>query len=353
VGTKGAIVVWTEPAAGLERAFAVPLDDALRARAEPLPVTPEGESVQRPMIYPMEDRFLLVHWDTRVPGVYARYLDADGRIVSGQKTIAQALGGPSSPTVTMLPDKNLLFAWVQPSDKNTEDIYAQKFTRELEPIGEKIRLTAFTPKPVGRTRARHLTLGADSESIRLTFKLERDADRPVVTLRVPFASLTEPGVTSEGMNPRTPDRVVGKLSVLSKPKMRVETPTMACASDHCFTAWHEEAKDGVWASLLKGDEALFAREFVENLGKSPGINVNSSGKMQLFWYERARGLVTGTLDRDRIAESSTVARFTPLASAERTAPAVSAGLKENEWYATWIDFEASVAEVYAVRVECK
>ncbi|MBK6517701.1 MAG: serine/threonine protein kinase [Polyangiaceae bacterium] len=353
VGAHGAIVVWTEPTGGADQAYAVPLDEALRARAKPLPVTPEGESVQRPMIFPMEDKFLIVHWDTRLPGIYARYLDADGRIMSGQKTIAQALGGPSSPSVTILPDKNLLFAWVQPSDKNTEDIYAQKFSRDLEPVGEKIRLTAFTPKAVGRTRPRHLTLGADSESVRLTFKLERDADRPVVTLRVPFESLAEGGVNGEGMNPRTPDRVVGKMNVLSKPKTRVDTPSLACAPDHCFAVWHEESKDGIWAALLKGEEPLFAREFVENMGRSPGINVNSSGKLQLFWYERMRGLITGGINRDSVTEGSTVARLTPLASAERMAPAVSAGLKDNEWYAAWVDFEASVAEVYAVRVECK
>ncbi|NUP06417.1 MAG: serine/threonine protein kinase [Polyangiaceae bacterium] len=351
VGVKGAIVVWTEPSDGVELAHAVALDESLRARTKPFVVSPEGELIQRPQIYPMGDRFLLTYWDTRPPNILARYLDADGRIETGQKTIATAPGGASSPTVTMLPDKNLLFVWVEPSDKLTEDIYARKFTTDLDPIGEKIRLTAFTPRVTGRTRPRFPTVGVDGEAVRITYKLERDPDRFVQHLRIPFASLNEGGVNATGMGPRTPDRFIGKATLVSKPRMRTEQPTMACSSERCFSVWHEEGHDGIWAGLLQGDaDPLFAREVVPNSGKNPGIGTNSKGLMQVFWYERGKGLVTAGLNRDGMTDGSTVARMT---SVDRPAPSVSAGLKDNEWYAAWTDFEAGMAEVFAVRVECK
>jgi hypothetical protein len=355
VGTQGAVVVWTQNTEGTEQVQAVSLDEFLRAKTKPFDVTPEAQSVARAEIVPMGDKFLLTYWDTKGSegGSYARYLGPDGRIESPAALIAKAPGYANSPTVVMAPDGALLFIWLEPSDKNTEDLYARRFDREsLKPLGEKVRLTAFTPRVGGRTKARNPVAGVDGDSLRLTYRFEKDPDRAAVHLRVPFTAIAEGGVNANNMTTRTPDRFLGMAEVISKPRMRADAVGMVCAPEICFAVWHEEGQDGIFAApFIKGSQSpLYKDEVVKNAGRNPGIGVSSSGNMQLFWYESKGRLVTSSIKRDELGAPSTVAR---VAGIDRPWPAVSAGLKDGEWYAAWSDYEGGQAEVYVVRVECK
>ncbi len=352
VNPSGTVMVWTEMADGTEHTYAVALDEALRAKTKPFNVTPEAQLVQRPELYAAGDRFLLVYWDTKgEPGVYARYLDQDGRIASSASKIAVAAGGAASPTVSVMPESKLLFTWTEPTDKNTEDFYARMFTSSFEPASEKVRLTAFKPSPVGRARVRFPVGAVDGDSLRLAYRFERDPERVVQHIRVPFKALTEGGVKADNMTSNTPDRIAGALEVVSPAKTRAENPSMACSPNDCFVVWHEESRDGVWAAPIPIGTAtpLYKREVVNNLGRNPGVGVDAKGQYQLFWFERTK-LMTSRLDRDGVREPSVVGRMT---TADRPEPSVSPGLVPNQWYVAWNDFEGGHPEAFVARVDCK
>jgi len=352
VSAAGTVMVWTEMADGNEHTYAVALDEALRAKTKPFDVTPEAQLVQRPEIYASGDRFLLIYWDTRgEPGVYARYLDKDGRIDSSATKIAMAAGGAASPTVSLMPDQKMLFTWTEPTDKNTEDFYARIFSPSFEPAGDKVRLTAFKPSPVGRARVRFPVGAIDGDSLRLAYRMERDPDRVVQHIRVPFTALTEGGVKSDGMTSNTPDRIAGALEVVSPAKMRADNPSMSCSPNDCFIVWHEENRDGVWAAPVPigTPVPLYKREVVNNLGRNPTVAVDSKAQFQVFWFERSK-LMTSRLDRDGVREPSVVGRMT---TADRPEPSVSPGLVPGQWFVAWSDFEGGHPEAFVARVDCK
>jgi len=353
VGPHGAVLVWTETTDGQEQAHAVGLDEALRAKTKPFNVSPEGLAVQRPEIMAIGEQFLITYWDTRGPemGVYARYLDANGRIASAATAIAKAPGGASSATVSVLADKTLLFTWLEPTDKNTEDVYARKYTADLQPSGDKVRLSAFTPKPIGRTKPRAMSGAIDGDSLRLTFRLERDPERVTFHMRTPLDAIVGKGVTSDGMTSKMPDRFLGEGTLVSPLRQRADYPSMSCTPEGCFIVWNEELRDGIFAApVLKGaGTPLYKKKVVQGAGRNPGVGAAAQGDQQLFWYERGK-LMTSRVDRDGIRDTSVVARMT---SVDRPAPSVAAGPEKNQWFAAWNDFEGGTAEVFAVRVVCK
>jgi serine/threonine-protein kinase len=351
LGPRGPVMVWTEADGGTEQAYAVALDDSMRAKTDVFPVTPEGQNVQKPEILRVGDKLLLTYWDTRGPeaGVYARFLDADGRIASTATLVARTVGGASSPTAVELPDNSVIFSWIEPTDKNTEDLYIQKFNG-LTAAGEKTRVTALRPG-VGKTRIRFPVAAIDPEALHLSFRLERDPDRQVQHLRIPLNGMAQ-GVSAEGMTSSSKDRTIGEMVTINAPKTRADWPSLGCVGDNCYIAWNEEGRDGVWAAFFEKAAAtpLWKRQVVKNAGRHPAIGTSGApGEAQLVWFERGR-VMTSKLDRDGIREPSVIAR---VSSSEQPQPSVSAGEKPGEWYVAWLDYEGGHLEAYSARVECR
>ncbi len=357
-GPQGPVIAWTELQDGTEHAFALALDESMRARTTPFPVTPEGQSIQRPELLPVGERFLLSYFDTRGPdaGVYARFIDADGRIASPATVIAQALGIATSPAVVALPDDGnvkggFIFTWVAPTEKNTEDLWARRFDADLKPVGEPIRLTAVHPSPVGRVRVRFPTAAFDGEGLRVTYRLDRDPERQVRHLRIPLADLAAPGVNSEGMTASTKDRNVGEVEILTLGRSRADWPAMACSGKACWVAWNDEGADGVNGAYFDGPSAkpLYKGEIVKRAGRHPGLGASKSGEIQLVWFERLR-VMAGKVDRDGVHDPAAVAR---VAGNDQPPASVAPGSKAGEWLIAWQDYEGGHQEVYGARVECK
>jgi serine/threonine-protein kinase len=351
VGPKGTVMAFTQLTDGAQQVYAVGLDDALKARTLPFEVTPESQQVQKPELIPVGDKFLLTYWDTggAESGVYARFLDSEGRIASAASLIAKAVGGASFPAVAATED-GFLFTWTEPTDKNTEDLYARNFSPTLEPVGEKVRLTVFKPTPANRTRVRFPQLWVEGESARLLFRLERDPDRVADLLTIPLVNIKD-GARVDAQVSAT-DRFLGTLEPVSPPKMRADGPSMACAEGICLSVWNEEGKDGLWAAPITAGSPspLFKREIVKNLGRHPTLAADPASKtMQLFWYERGK-LQTASVDRDGAKEASTIARMT---TQDQTSPSARPGRKPGEWFVVWNDFEGGQPEVFVARVECK
>lgn len=350
VGPTGTVMVFTQLSDGAQQVHAVGLDEAMKAKTLPFEVTPESQQVQRPELTPVGERFLLTYWDTSSAesGVYARFLDAEGRIASAATLVAKASGGASFPSIAPI-EGGFLFSWVEPTDKNTEDLYVRKFNENLEPQGEKVRLTLLRPTPANRTRIRSPQLHIEGDKARLLFRLERDPDRIAALLTVPLATI-DAGTKLESKG--AGDHFLGALEWLSAPKMRADSPTLACIDGACLATWNEESKDGIWTAAVPADATapLFKREIVKNLGRRPALAEDPTNKAtQLFWYERGK-LQTAAVDRDGIKDVSTIARMT---SQDQATPNPRAGRKAGEWFVVWNDFEGGQPEVFVARVECK
>jgi serine/threonine-protein kinase len=351
VGPTSTVMAFTEVADGKQVAWTVGLDEAMRAKTEPIEVTPEGLQVQRPELIPVGDKFLLTYWDTAGPesGVHARFLDDTGRIASAPTLIAKAVGGASFPSVASTGD-GFVFTWVEPTDKNTEDFYARYFDASLKPLGEKTRLTVLKPTPSNRTRLRSPSLSIDGDSLRLFFRLERDPDRIVELLTVPLAAIRD-GAKIEGAGGPV-DKNLGTLELVSPPKFRADSPSLGCIEGLCLATYNEESKDGIFvAPTLSGQsKPLFKGEFIKGAGRRPAIAADAPNKaLQLFYYERGK-LQTAAVDRDGAKEPSTIARMT---TQDQTAPTPRPGRKPGEWFVVWTDFEGGQPEVFVARVECK
>ncbi|MFO0549273.1 MAG: serine/threonine-protein kinase [Polyangiaceae bacterium] len=351
VSSGVALIGWTESDAGVEQAYAVALDDALRARTLPFPITGEAQSVQRPEIIGVADKFLVTYFDSRghEAGVYMRMLDADGRVATGPKLVAQAPGFASWPTASVMAENQLLLTWVEPTNQNTEDLYARYYDFNLEPTSDRARLTVF--RPSGRAKIRFPMAWPDVSSLHMTMRLERDSEILAMHYRIPLEGLPQKAVNTDGLTATSPDRVLGDLETLNTDRSRAETPSMACTKDACFIGWNEIGKDGVWVAMIPKGEAkpLWKRELVKNAGRHPAI-ASDGETAQIFWYERNR-VMTAKLDRDGLSgDPSVLAR---VGTMEQPTPSASPGRKKGEWYVAWLDFEGGHPEAYVARTECK
>ena len=98
-GLSSAVMTWTDNRDGQKRAYAVPLDDALRNRKLPIDITPEGAKVYTPTLLPFAQRFLAVYWDAQgaAAGVYTRWLD-NNAVIAGPPLLATTTSTPPSPS---------------------------------------------------------------------------------------------------------------------------------------------------------------------------------------------------------------------------------------------------------------
>jgi serine/threonine-protein kinase len=349
MGPHGPVVVWTENRDGNEQAFAVGLDDSLRPRTTPFPVTPEGQAIGRPEIVLSGDRFVMTYWDARgsEAGIFARFLDPDGRIASSASLVGQAAGGASWPSIAQLPDKKgFNIAWVAPTERNTEDLFMRHLSENLEPQGDPTRVTALKPSPMSKVRARYPDLGIDGDALHLTFRLERDPDRSVEHLRIPMADL---GKTVDAKDP-TQDATVGEMTLVNQDKGRADQPTISCAGGACYVAWSDENKDTAWVAYFdKGAGKATVRNRFPPRSKHPIISATADGKAQAFWFEGGK-VMTALVDRDGVHDPSRIAR---VSGELQPTPSVAAGKKPGEWYVAWLDYETGHLEVYVARTQCK
>ncbi len=349
VGPRGPVVVWTENRDGNEQAFAVGLDDSLRARTNPFPATPEGQAIGRPELLGVGERFVLTYWDARGPeaGVFTRFLDVDGRVASSASLVGQAAGGASWPTLASLgAKKGFEVAWVAPGDKNTEDLYMRKLSDTLEPEGDPVRVTSLKPTPISKVRPRYPDAAIDADALHLTFRLERDPDRIVEHLRIPLADL------GKGVDAKDPsqDYTMGEMVLVNQDKGRADQPTIACGGGACYIAWSDENKDTAWVAFFdKGVGKATVRNRFPPRSKHPAIYVNEDGKAQAFWFEGGK-VMTAAVDRDGVHAPSRIAR---VSGELQPVPSVAPGKKPGEWYVAWLDYETGHLEVYVARTQCK
>jgi serine/threonine-protein kinase len=347
-GLSAALMLWTDDRDGQRRAYAVPLDEALRNLALPLNVTPEGARVRVPAIVPAADRFLAVYWDAAggSPGVFLRWLGADG-IVAGPPVpvTVDAKPGSFDAYAVRASDGSFVVGWSELAELDSADLFMRVFDPQLRPRGPAVRLTDYVGRAGAPARVRDVELAVGEGMTHFAYGLAHGAQQQVRYLAVPTTS--EP----PGLGPRPPggarERSLGDEILLDGRNEQVIDPAIGCTSGGCFVAW-QALRGGATVAFVEGRsrKVQWHKTFAPR-GRHPTVAVAPSGEARLVWAEGGR-LVTAAVGREGIGPATRIARIV----GDQPPASLSAGAKRGEWFLGWLDFEAGHLEPYAARFVC-
>ncbi|AKT43355.1 serine/threonine-protein kinase [Chondromyces crocatus] len=351
-GPRGPVVAWTDAHEGSEHAYAVLLDNTLRATGPAVDVTPEGAAVGRPDLKRVGDKLVLTYWDAKGPeaGVHVRWLDPDGRIAGPAVSVASIpRGGNFWPSLAIAPD-GFFVVWSDDTDmtSDSEDLFLRRLSSNLEPLGAPVRLTDVVPAGPVKPRARFPSAVVHGDALHILFRLEREPRHMIQHMRLPLADAdksVEPARRGERV-----DRLAGEVAMVEAEKTRSDGPAIACGAESCYLVWHGDPPTGSASAAYVDPSAaqpLWRKKFAKH-GMHPAVAVDAEGHAQLFWYEGGR-VVTAALTRDGVGPPTRFARVT----GDQPMPSVTPGTKPGEWYAAWLDYEAGHLEPYVARVQCR
>jgi serine/threonine-protein kinase len=350
MGTQGPVVVWTDAHDGSEHAYAALLDATFGVAAGPFDVTPEGNAIARAELTSVEDRFVLTYWESRgaESGVHVRFLDSSGRIAGPAVAVTLSKSQNFWPSLTRASDGSFFIGWTDEGDSNSDDLFLRHLGSTLAPIGDPVRITDLAKTGGSRPRARVPALASLGDALHIAFRLERDPERLIQHLRLPFSETTsglEPAPKARG----AVDRYVGESVLVNTDRARGDAPSLACERDACILAWHGELQNGAWASYIQParPQPLWRKKF-SKLGAHPASAMATSGQGQLAWFEAGR-VQLASIGRDGVGRPTKLLRVT----GEQPMPSIATSNKPNEWLVAWLDYEAGHLEPYAARVLCK
>ncbi len=352
----GVVLAWVDNhlEARRRQTYTLLLDRALRRAGDPNQVTPEAASVRQPELVPAGDKVVLVYWDEggKESGVYARLLEANGKISGPPKRLSRINNSEFYPAITAAPGGGYWAVWSEVLSPGTTDIVARELSASSDPKAEAVRLTAFPQAKATVTRATMPDATVAHGKLHVALSLELDPRRrQVMLLSVPLAELGK-GLEMPSSKPgaRLPKPMlenVGVLIPLSAPHSRNVQPRVACSEEGCYVAWNDE-KAGASVAFVERDKSqkLWSREFSPK-GQSPAL-ATGHGLVQLAWFEESRVRMAG-VTRDGVGKSSTVNRVNGF----QPTPALVPGGRSGEWLLSWRDYEAAHLEVFALRAVCR
>jgi serine/threonine-protein kinase len=350
---EGPLLTWVDNHADPRRrqGYAVLLDDALRRRGPPLAVTPEATNVDDFDSHAAGNRVALVYADAagKESGVYSRLLETDGRIATSSRRLSSAK--PAEFEVSLAAgDGGYWVVWTEQLEFGSTDLVARKLSAALEPIGEPVRLSAFTLVKGLTQRATTPQAVVSHGELEIVFALQLPNQRQqVMLLSVPLSQLAN-GLPMPKPGKRLPppknDTTLGTLRNVTLVIGRSPEPGIACTPEGCLVAWDEEKQGASVAFLAHGQaKPLWHREFAQK-GSRPVLYGDEAGGAAA-WFEESR-LKLAAIGRDGLGNPSTVNRV----SGFQPRPALSRGGKPGEWLVAWRDFEAGHHELFALRAEC-
>jgi serine/threonine-protein kinase len=203
-----------------------------------------------------------------------------------------------------------------------------------------------------KTRVSGAQAAMAGSNLEILLRLERDVARPVM-----FVHIADPTVAMrEGLGDPVPghkaDRTVGTMKVLTPEKERGDAPSLACATDACFIAWHGEkvgtSTGGGFAGFIdaKTGQLLWRKKFVVQGGK-PSVGMGPKGEAAIAWFEQGR-VRLAAIGREGVGAPSVLARV----AGDQPRPSVAMGATAKEWAVAWLDFEAGKLEPYALAATC-
>jgi eukaryotic-like serine/threonine-protein kinase len=352
----GVVLAWVDNHLDPRRrqAFTVLLDRALRRLNEPTQVTPEAASVRQPELRRAGDKVALVYWDEggKESAVYARLLEANGKIASPAKRLSSIKNSEFYPAVASAPGAGFWAVWAEQIAPGTTDIVARELSDNTDPKAEPVRLTAFLPAKTTATRATMPDATIAQGKLHVALSLELDPRRrQIMLLSIPLGELgsgLDMAPPKRGARPAHPPlESMGVLVPVSAPHSRNVQPRVACTEEGCYVAWNDE-KAGASVAFVERDKTqkLWSREFSPK-GQSPGLAA-AHGIVQLAWFEESR-VRMASVTRDGVGKPSVVNRVNGF----QPTPALVPGTKSGEWLLSWRDYEAAHLEVFALRAVCR
>lgn len=343
----GTVAIYSDDHEGGGRihAYATLLDASLRPTALPIDVTPEAETVTRLDAKAVGDQIALAFVDARgqAAALYSRWLDERGRIVGPSTSVGPARAG--SPSITS-EGGNLWIAWEERQEGEHTDLMVRKVpgTGQAPPA---TRLTDLrkVPQKVGPPQ-----IGMQHGALDILFRLDRDNNRVVESLRVPVEDGLPPAsVLSEPKGHS--DHVTGTRRALSPTTEKADTPQLACGVDGCFAVWHIEkptAGGGANAAFLdpKNGQMVWRKKFASSGGR-PSVAIGVGGIGRIAWLEQGK-VKTAQITRDGVGPASILARV----AGDQPPPSLVVGATPNDWTIAWLDFEAGKLEPYALSATC-
>src|SRR5690606_14520722 len=154
---------------------------ALRRTGPMLVVTPEAGEVHDPQLFPVHDGIGLLYSDARgqTQGIYARKLDLDGSVKSPARLLSAVDAGFCyGPTLARAEDGTFWVAYTQITDSKAKvhDLFVRHLDRDLVPLSEPVRLTAYASPKRNRTTASQAAIDAAHGRLDITYRLRRGSD---------------------------------------------------------------------------------------------------------------------------------------------------------------------------------
>jgi hypothetical protein len=355
VTAKGPVVAWVDNHQDPRRrqVWSVLLDSAMRRISLPIDVTPEAQSVRQFEIVPVGEHLALVYWEDggKDPGVYARLLDAEGKIETSLRRLSSSRKGDYYPSLAPAANGDIWAVWEEEFEGNVSDVVARRLGPDLEPKANVVRLTAFRAPSGNARQPRTPSAVIDRNQLLVAFAKDLGGQRIQVMLQT--IPLDDPALqtgiaykTGKGVRPpRKNDEVLGTMKSVSPASSRNPQPRLTCTDGGCFVAWDDEKAGALLAFVDRERGPLWHREF-GNKGANPGLAQDERG-LVVAWFEGAR-LKLAPIAREGIGTASLVSRVSGL----QPPPDVTRGNKAGEWYVAFRDYESAHLEVFALRAEC-
>jgi serine/threonine-protein kinase len=342
MGKSSAMITWADARDGKRRAYAVPLDDALRNKKLPGSITPEGHRAMTPMLLPVDDRYLASYWDEAL-GVNVRWLDSDGVIAEAPIAITDRTPGAYFAHAS-LAGSGFAVAYADRKEADSVDLFYRMLDKEGIPVAEAVRVTDYINQGPLPSRVRDVQVAVVGDKIHFAYTYVLGALQQIRYQVVP-TDTAAPGLEA----PEGPleERTLGIMVAITQGAEKSEDPTLSCFSEGCYVAWTRRTGGAGVAFVDQEAKVQWHNLFAPN-GKKASIALAESGEAQVVWVEGGR-IVTGSLGRSGVGPSSKVARVV----GDHPPPTLTPGAKKGEWYIAWLDYEAGHQEPYALRMECQ
>jgi serine/threonine protein kinase len=354
ITSKGPVIGWVDNHLDPRRrqVFTVLLDSAMRRISLPIDVTPEAQNVREFQIVPVGERLALLYWEDsgKEQGVFARLLDAEGKIDTSLRKLSSGRKGDYYPSLATTPNGDFWAVWEEEFENSASDVVARHLGPDLEPKTAAVRLTAFgAPPGSGRQpRMPAATIGRGQ----LFVALAKDLGSQRVQVMLQTIALDDPALTTgivrkvaKGAAVKKGDEVIGSVKSVSSASSRNPHPRLTCPDVGCFVVWDDEKAGGLMTFVDHERGPLWHREFGSK-GAAPGIGRDEKS-LAIGWFETAR-LKFAPLVRDGIGTPSVVSRVSGI----QPPPEIAKGSKAGEWYVAFRDYESAHLEIFVLRAEC-
>jgi serine/threonine-protein kinase len=334
------------------------LDEAQRRIAVPQLATPETMNARYPQFWkldygtPTTPGVALIFWDatSRQAGIFARKLDAAGRIQGGLKNIAPLSKDEYAPAIVRTQDGSYWVAWEDDGSDGAQNLLIRHLTTDFDPTGPVVSLTALKPDRALRPSAVRPAISVSNGKLRVLFTLRQGQQRRVYSLVLDESSELLRTVTTPKISTNTTTldhRFLAPLEALGREGTASDDARTHCLKDTCFVLWGEETAGIVAMALDARSNAVLYRHEIAPRGARPAIGANEKQLLAAF-YESSR-LRVSLLDRAGVGSVATIGKVSGI----QPLPDVSATPRPDRWLVAWRDYEAGHFEAMAATISCQ